>query len=187
MIIRKATLNDADFIATYLLLAMESIIYKFISKDDYEEARRFLLHFVGQEQNQYSYQNCIVAEIDDTIVAALNYYEGQLLYELREPVLTYVRDQYNPHFNPEPETQPGEYYIDSFGVEPTMQGKGIGAQLLQHLIDHYVIEQHQTLGLLVDEENPKAKKLYLKLGFTPVGTKTLVGQHLEHLQLKPRG
>jgi ribosomal protein S18 acetylase RimI-like enzyme len=78
----------------------------------------------------------------------------------------------------------GEFYIDSLGVAANQQGKGIGSKLLLFLIDEYVTINQKTLGLLVDEENPAAKKLYLKLGFKTVGKKTLVGKNLEQLQIK---
>jgi ribosomal protein S18 acetylase RimI-like enzyme len=89
--------------------------------------------------------------------------------------------------SPEDETQAGEYYIDSLGVRPELQGRGIGAQLLLFVIDKYVTRQRKTLGLLEDEENPDARKLYLKLGFKSVGIETLVGKRMEHLQLEPTG
>ena len=57
MIIRKATLGDAEFIAAYLLLAMKDIVYKVIGKNNPHEAREFMLHFIKKENNQYSFQN----------------------------------------------------------------------------------------------------------------------------------
>lgn len=167
------------------MLAMESILYTFIGKKDYKQAREFMLLFVTQENNQYSYQNCLVAVHENAIVGAINCYEGKLFAQLREPVLNYIRTNYNANFTPENETETGEYYIDALGVDPKMQGKGIGAKLLHYLIDHYVVKNKARLGLLVDEENPKAKKLYVKLGFKSVGKKTLVGHAMEHLQIKP--
>lgn len=70
------------------------------------------------------------------------------------------------------------------GVDPSQQGKGIRSKVFQFLIDEYVEKNNQTLGLLVDKDNPNAKKLYLKLGFEIVGEKALVGKQLEHLQFK---
>ncbi|WP_428229409.1 N-acetyltransferase family protein [Flavobacterium sp.] len=183
MIIRKATIDDSEFIAQLLLLAMEEIIYKFIGERDPKTAYYFLLHFVENENNQYSYQNCFVAEENNEIVGAVSVYDGGKLQELRKPIVDYVRLNFNPDFSPENETQSGEYYIDSLGINPNHQGKGIGSKMLQFLIEEYVTQNHHTLGLLVEEENPGAKKLYLKLGFQPVGTKTLVGKTLEHLQI----
>ncbi len=185
MIFRKATKADSPEIAPLLLLAMEEIIYKFIGIDDHEAALNFLGHFVSAENNQYSYQNCLVAESNGRIAGALNLYDGGELARLREPVINYVRSNFDKNFSPEDETQAGEYYIDSLGVRPELQGRGIGSQLLQFVIDKYVTRQRITLGLLVDEENPDARKLYLKLGFKSVGIKTLVGKRMEHLQIEP--
>jgi hypothetical protein len=47
-----------------------------------------------------------------------------------------------------------------------------------------VSKQHQTLGLLVEEGNLNAKRLYLKLGFQSAGKKVVFGKHMEHLQIK---
>lgn len=183
MIIRKATIEDSESIAALLLLAMEEIIYKFIGEKDPKTAYYFLLHFVETEKNQYSYQNCFVAEENDEIVGAVSIYEGGKLQELRQPIVNYVQLNFNPDFDPENETQSGEFYIDSLGVSPNHQGKGIGSKLLQFLIEEFVTQNNLTLGLLVEVENPNAKKLYLKLGFKVVGVKTLVGKTLEHLQI----
>ena len=182
--VRKATLNDSEIIATYLFLAMEDIVYKFIGEEDAEKAKEFMLHFVEKGNNQYSYQNCWVVEDNMKVVAAINLYDGALLSELRQPVIEYIRSKFYKDFNPEDETQAGEYYIDSLGVNPNQQSKGIGAKLLQFIIDEYVNKHSQTLGLLVDEINPNAKRLYLKLGFKSAGRKVLFGKNMEHLQIE---
>ncbi len=184
ILIRKATANEAGDIAYCFLLAMEEIVYKFTGSRNPETAKAFMLHFVERENNQYSYQNCWVAEEDQKVVAAVNVYDGAYLEQLRQPVIEYIQNRFHTNLQWENETQAGEYYIDSLGVNPGQQGKGIGSQMLQFLIREYVVRQGQTLGLLVDEENPGAKRLYIKLGFTTVGRKTLFGKNMEHLQIK---
>jgi ribosomal protein S18 acetylase RimI-like enzyme len=183
--IRKGSLHDAEYIATYLMLAMEEIVYKFIGERDAKKARDFMLYFAERENNQYSYQNCWVAEDEEQVVAAVNLYAGADLNELRQPVITRIREQYSNNVMPEDETEPGEYYIDSLGVNCSQQGKGIGSQMLRFLIDEYVHKRGETLGLLVDDDNLKARKLYLNLGFKTVGKKALLGKTVEHLQIKP--
>lgn len=184
MIIRKAEKSDSAQIAPILLLAMEDIIYKFIKKEDYAAAKDFLQYFIEKENNQYSYQNCFAAEDNNEIIGAVNIYNGSDLEALRNPIIEYVRKHFNPEFDPEFETRAGEFYIDSLGVNPKYQGKGIGSKLLLFLIDEYVQKNNQVLGLLVEEDNPLAKNLYLKIGFKAVGEKTLVGKRLEHLQIQ---
>ena len=184
MFIRKAQFEDSEAIATLLMLASGEVMYKFIGEKNYAKARDFLLHFVRSLSNQYSFQNCYVAEEEGEIVGAALVYDGANLQELRKPVLEYVHQHFDRNLNVEDETQAGEYYIDSLGISPDHQGKGIGSKLLQFVINEKVIAEGGTIGLLVDKTNPGAKRLYLNLGFVPVGEKTLLGISLEHLQLK---
>jgi ribosomal protein S18 acetylase RimI-like enzyme len=166
---------------------MEDIVCAFIGGKDPEEARKFMLHLVQKDCNQYSYENCWVAEEDLKVVAAINLYNGALLNDLRQPVIGFLKSDYSRDFQYEDETHAGEYYIDSVGVNVDEQGKGIGTKLLQFVIDEYVNKRGHTLGLLVDEVNPNAKRLYLKLGFRSVGEKILFGKKMVHLQMKREG
>lgn len=183
MIIRKAKTTDSSFIAHLLLLAMEDLVYAFIGEKNQQKAFDFMHYFAQRENNQYSYQNCWVAE-ENEVLAVVNVYNGAELKTLRAPIIAYILAEHGKEFSPEDETQAGEFYIDSFGVNPNHQGEGIGSKMLQFLINEYVVKDQQTLGLLVEEDNPNAKKLYLKLGFEVVGQKSLVGKKLEHLQRK---
>lgn len=185
MIIRKAKIEDAKDIASFLFLAMEEITYHFIGRKNAGEAIELLEVLAAQDANQYSYKHTLVAEENGELVGSVTIYDGAKLYELREPVATLIRTKFNIDFNPEDETQPGEYYLDCIGVKPNQQGKGIGSKLLQFAIDEYVARRKLTLGLLVDKANPQAKKLYLQSGFKVVGEKTLVGKCMEHLQITP--
>ena len=180
---RKASKNDAIAIADYLFLAMEEIVYEFIGEKNTQQAKDFLVQFTSQSDNQYSYQNCWFAEFENEIIGCACLYNGADLLKLRQPVVAFVQNKYNANFNPELETQAGEVYLDCISVHPKTQGKGFGSQFLNFLINHYVYQQNKTIGLLVYDDNPKAKKLYLNLGFKSVGKKTLVGKSLEHLQI----
>jgi|SRR5690554_1516027 len=184
MKIRKAKPEDSKFIVPYLLLAMEDIAYEFIGERSYNKATKFLNAMVSQKGNQYSYENCWIVENEGEIIGVACLYDGSKLHELRKPVANYIKQHFGRDFNPEDETEAGEIYIDCVGVNPNQQGKGIGSKIFEFLTDEYVIEQKQTLGLLVENDNPKAEKLYLKLGFRIVDEKTLVGKRLKHMQYK---
>lgn len=184
MNIRKANFEDSDAVASLVMLASGDVIYKFIGEEHYEKGKDFLLRFVKTENNQYSFQNCYVAVEEEEIVAAALIYDGGKLEQLRKPVLDYVHQKFDSSLKVEDETQAGEFYLDSLGVAPNQQGKGLGSTLLSFLIDEIVIKNGKLLGLLVDKTNPNAKKLYMKLGFVYVEDRELLGFSLEHLQLK---
>lgn len=186
MLIRKAKQDESAIIANYIFLAMEEIVYQFIGEQSKEKAIQLLDSLIKEPNNQYSYENCWVVVAENEIIAAALIYDGSRLNELRTPVANKIKSLYNnSNFNPEDETQTGEYYIDCVGVNPNQQGKGIGSKLFQFLIEEYVYKRKKTLGLLVDIDNPNAQKLYLKLGFEIVGQKTLVGKTMNHLQFAP--
>ncbi|MEB8330186.1 GNAT family N-acetyltransferase [Flavobacteriaceae bacterium KMM 6897] len=187
MMIRKATANDAESIAPILMLVLEKMVYKFIGETDFIKAKEFLTHFLKRKNNQYSYQNCFVAESGNEIIGVVNLYNGADLNRLRQPVLEHIHHYYSTDLHIADETQAGEYYIDTISVRSSEQGKGIGSRMLHQLIEEFTVKEKQTLGLLVDVNNPKAKKLYLKMGFECVGTKVLLGHNLDHLQFKSKG
>ncbi len=182
MLIRKAKQEESKSIASCIFLAMEEIIYHFIGENSKEKAIQLLNSLIQKTNNQYSHENCWVVESNNKIVAAALVYDGAMLKELREPVAHQIKSMFDRNLDTEDETQAGEYYIDSIGVSPDQQGQGIGSKIFQFLIDEYVYERNETLGLLVDHINPDAQKLYLKLGFEIVGEKILVGKRMNHLQ-----
>ena len=52
MLIRKAKAEDAKFIADYIMLSMEDIVYKFIGEDSYQKAIDFLNSLIKEKGNQ---------------------------------------------------------------------------------------------------------------------------------------
>lgn len=183
MLIRKATPAEATFIAEYLFKAMEELTYNFVGRTKVAETKKVLAQLAAQPANQYSYDCTWIVEKEKIIVASANIYDGARLHVLREPVARLVEATFGKKFSPEDETGPGEWYLDCIGVSAAMQGKGVGSLLLDFLIDNYVKKQDGTIGLLVDKDNPDARRLYLKKGFKVVGQKLFGGKQMEHLQI----
>lgn len=183
--IRKATPQDAILLAPILLLAMEDIVYYLIGQKDKAKAIDFLIDCIAQKDNQYSYQHIWIAEMNGDILGQACLYDGANLHTLRAPVLDYIRREYQYSPIVFDETVAGEIYLDTIAVAPDAQGMGIGQLLLRHIIDFYVHDQKATVGLLVDQENPKAKSLYVRTGFSKVSEKSIFGKRLDHLQIKP--
>lgn len=57
-----------------------------------------------------------------------------------------------------------EWFLGGIQLLPEYQGRGLGSLVLRHLINHSKNE-NKCLRLEVERNNPRAKKLYLSLGF----------------------
>ena len=62
------------------------------------------------------------------------------------------------------------------------RGRGIATLLLKAAIDKARRMGLPAVGLLVDKGNPKAEKLYTRVGFKYVGDNTWGGHPMKHLQ-----
>ncbi|ERJ59513.1 GNAT family N-acetyltransferase [Sphingobacterium paucimobilis] len=184
MQIRKANKEDASQIAGLMILAMTEIVYQFIGKEDFEEGKRFLSDLIQREDNQYSYQYIFVAEDKEGILGQICLYPGAQLEALRKPVLAHIKTRYAIDYQVANETQAGEIYLDTIAVSSLAQGKGIGKLLINYVIDEFVNKKQEVLGLLVDFDNPNAKRLYEKMGFVVQREISIFGKRMEHMQYR---
>lgn len=184
MEIRRAKKEDAHQIAGIMILAMTEIVYQFIGREDFEEGKKFLAQLIQDEGNQYSHQYIFVAENQDGILGQICLYPGAQLEKLRQPVLDHIKKEYGIDYQVANETEAGEIYLDTIAVSELAQGKGVGKLLINYVIEEFVHKRNEVLGLLVDDENPGAKRLYEKLGFIVRREVSIFGKKMEHMQYK---
>lgn len=180
--LRKAQSQDIDAVAKLMFLAMKDIVCIFLDTTDAEKGINFLRKHIAAPHNQYSLDHVIVAEEDGVILGQTCIYDGKLLEVLRQPIMDSLAQEYNRRLPLSDETQPGEMYIDTIAVAAHARGRGIAKLLLLYVIDLFVKQKGEVLGLLVDMENPQAKQLYIKMGFRIMGTKTIFGKEMQHMQ-----
>lgn len=184
MNIRAAVQGDHKILAKLIVQAMEDLACAFVRNANIEIAHLAFEHLCAQQDNLYSYQNARVLIDENGLAGAISGYDGAKLLELRKPVFDYFTTEYGFEGAMEEETQAGELYIDTLSVMPDRQGRGYGKLLINEFIQYASDNQFERVGLLVDKENPLAKKLYERLGFSKVGDKALLGGHYEHLQFR---
>jgi ribosomal protein S18 acetylase RimI-like enzyme len=183
--IRPARPEDYKQVAPLIVQAMEYLACTFTNTTNPQKAYPLFEHFFQQTANQYSFQHTLVYAEAAEIMGSITFYDGQLLPKYRAPFLKYIAEVYKvTDLTIEDETILGEVYIDTLSVYPKHQGKGIGKKLLAAAIKHARQDGHKKIGLLVDFENPNAKRLYVALGFESIGKKQLGNGIYEHLQLK---
>ncbi|MBO9154063.1 GNAT family N-acetyltransferase [Chitinophaga sp. GCM10012297] len=180
--IRPATPGDAAAAIRLLFLAMEEIALKLTGLNDPQLALPIFEALFRQTGNQYSYENALLYEDESGVGGLIIAYDGGKLDQLRKPVLDYIEQQRGHRFQPEDETGPGEYYLDSIAVSPASQGKGIGRQLILAAMEKGKREGLGFAGLLVHAENLNAQQVYERLGFGVVKTVEFSGGFYYHLQ-----
>ena len=178
--IRPAASTDSRQVSPLFILAMDHIAGIYANSSRIEDAIPIFDHFFRTTKNQYSYENTLVFEENGKILGMATGYNGADLQGLRQPVLDHIH-QFNPAFKVGNETETGEYYLDCLSVHPDAQGKGIGKKLIQAFCDKGFQGGFERIGLIVDLENPNAKRLYEQIGFYAVGEKDFMGHRYAHM------
>lgn len=179
--IRQAKPTD-QAVPFLMLQAMEDLVYMLIGRKDKEEAISFLNELFKSEENQYSYQNTFVAvDEENNVIGSITAYNGDILKELRNPVMKLLEDKYNRKIELGDETDGDELYLDTIAVAPGQQGKGIGGLLLRHIIAYAKEREFPKVGLLVDSKNPNAQRLYERTGFQLGKQKSFAGGVYYHM------
>lgn len=185
IIIRSAEPSDAQFLAQVVVMAIrdDEMVKKNCGGDDYLKVLTAVCAATG---TQYSYNNALVAQTSDGEKAgAILGYDGAQLYALRKGTWDIISSYTG--FVPEmpDETESGEFYLDSLAVMPAFRGLGVGEKLIQAMTEKAFNQSHKNVGLIVDKENPRAEKLYTRIGFSRVGERMFFTHKMYHLQKNP--
>lgn len=182
--IRLGQKKDASIVAPLIVQAMGDLAGDFVGSEQIEDAIPLFESLFVKTENQYSHDHTLVFEEENEVLGSITAYDGGKLMAYRQKMLTFIAEEYEvTDLHLEAETQAGELYIDTLSVSPKAQGKGVGTSLLKAILQKAKAEQHTHVGLLVDKENPHAKRLYSRLGFEVAGEVTLLETEYEHMQL----
>ena len=180
IILRYAQEEDAPMVALAVAMAIDDKE----ALHDYcgDNPLSVLTEIARAEATQYSWQFAIVAESEGEPVGAVVGYDGARLKELREGTFAVLRRLVGRVPNINDETEAGEYYLDSVAVLPEFRGQGIGSALVEAFCERAFSEEAERVGLIVEEENATAEKVYSSLGFKRVGERLFFGHKMYHLQ-----
>jgi [ribosomal protein S18]-alanine N-acetyltransferase len=68
-------------------------------------------------------------------------------------------------------TMAGQADVLTIGVRPELQGRGVGTRLLSALLDEAAARGCREVFLDVRADNDRARRLYERFGFAPVGVR----------------
>lgn len=181
---RYAKEEDADQILPILFQIFDEMELDVFKEVGDEKMTQVIKEGFFEPGYRYGLDNILVNEIDNKVVAIMVGYPEELEDGIDEPLIKIMHKYGIKEKNlfGDKEAWPGEWYLDSFAVAPDYQGKGIGTQTMEHLIEVIRDRGEKILSLNVDVDNAPAKHVYEKTGFKKVG-QLYIGSHLyDHMQ-----
>lgn len=145
------------------------------------DAQAFLRHAFVDGAGEFGWRNHVIGVLDGVVAAAGAGFGGatkwpftlaaarQILghYGWRHAAGVIARGLRVESVIPPPTG--AMYYLGHLGVSPSLRGKGIGAALVEHLLDIRPADAGGPAVLDVATTNPDAQRLYQRLGFIVVG------------------
>jgi len=129
----------------------------------------------AREGTEFSYQNCVVAEVDGDVAGMLVSFP----IEEAEPGEAEPASNEPDVLAPYQELEvPGSYYICGVALLPQYQSQGLGSRLCEIAKGLARERGSDVLSLLVFEQNVGAVQLYERLGFKTIDRRPVVPHEL---------
>ena len=180
--IRPAIPGDVNEVIPLILQAIEDIAFVLSGTADVGETTKIFSEFFRRSENRLSYEQTLVMEENGEVIGIAIVYDGADADALNLPVEQAAsKKSGNPDYKIPIEPEVSEFYLDAVGILPRCQGRGYGSALIEAGCDRARQLGHKRFALLVDLENPPAKRLYDRLGFRVDGSKWLAGKEYYHM------
>ena len=171
---RPAIKTDSRAIATLSIIASEGVSeYVWDTMKDQPEYAGMSLLDIGatryeDDESDFSFYNCDIAEMDGEVVAML------MAYEMGSDVGNPPAD-IDPVLRPYAELEePDSLYIAGLAMFEQYRGQGIGLRLLDYAYKRTRAQGMKKTSLIVFEENTGALDLYRREEFVEVARRPVV-------------
>jgi len=171
--IRAAKASDVHEVVVLIMAAIGELTTLYTGEASSEKAAPILAQFYAEPGNRFSQQLIKVVELDGQIAGMILCYSGGDAPTLYAPVEQFRSRALQQDVKHPLEAEPNEYYIDALAVAPQYRGKGLAAQLMQQAEQDALAAGINQIALLVDVDNTRAKHVYLRQGYEPIGQKML--------------
>lgn len=172
--LRDATIDDIDIVAWTFLSALGWT-------EDQEPNVRTMC---GREDTLYSWKRSRIVEVNGQPAGCLISYPGAEYETIREQTWRML-DVYDPNSAErfEPETFPGEYYLDSLAVLPEYRGMGLSKVLLLDGAEKARRLGISTITLIAESDHHRLLEHYHNIGFVPIGEMDFFGHRYTRMKL----
>jgi ribosomal protein S18 acetylase RimI-like enzyme len=174
---RQATREDCLRIARLFMIASDGLAEYIWTRI---EAPGLSLLEIGErryarENTAFSYQNCLVAEKDGSVIGMLH------SFPMDEPAADSAGEEVDPVLAPYSELEDhASLYISAVAIFNEHRGLGIGTRLLEEACRRARTLGLDRLSLICFEKNTKAMSLYQRLGFRELDRRPIVPHPFLH-------
>lgn len=179
----NAAPSDAKIAVELLNLALEDIAYDISGTKDLEETRRILEDYFSQKGNRISYEFVKLFVKDNAIAGVICIYEGSLQEKFDKIYQENIKARFNKDIKLDRECKAGELYIDCVAVDENFRRQGIATKLIEHSFIEAKNQGLDKVSLVVDEDKPKTRAFYEKLGFK-FDKDLIISKHKYHRMMK---
>jgi ribosomal protein S18 acetylase RimI-like enzyme len=139
---------------------------------------------IAEDGNRFSYQYALVVEENGNIIGVGSAYPENVIDELTFKTIE-LSKEFSWHINKENENRllndkeapKGTYYIDHLAIDKNFRGKGYATLLIEAMENKGRELGYKVASLLVDINNPKARVLYERLGYSFLSDVQANGHH----------
>uniref|UniRef100_UPI004048A3D1 GNAT family N-acetyltransferase n=1 Tax=Aliarcobacter sp. TaxID=2321116 RepID=UPI004048A3D1 len=156
--------NDIN-LAILIHNAIHDIANTLTGENEKDKILETLNLYISMDINRLSYNNIWIYEIENEIAGLIVAYGSNKVKELDGAILEHLKMKNIFLETFDKECFEDEFYIDTVSVFEKFQGRGIAKELFAFIERKAKEEGFEKISLLVDFENPKALKLYEKIGF----------------------
>lgn len=182
--------EDASMIADAIMEAVGPELVDHLADGRSRQVVHDIFENLARSRNsQYSYINTRIA-IDETgtKTGVCISYDGAALKVLRREFFKEATNRLGWNLTAEEwddipeECSSDEFYLDTLATKPECRGKGIGRALIKDAYNK-AMKLNKPLGLLVADNNDKARSLYENMGFIPIGRKWFAGEEMTNMRI----
>ena len=191
MIIRRAKIEDQDVVIELVVEAIENLSNIFTGYEENSLAKKKLKDLYSLSKNRFSYDSCLVAEIDGEVAGSIMAYPGVEMKKLNEPLIEKLKERFKDNeevfrefsqaIQESKEAFDDEYYIDNLAVVAKYRGRGISRALIEEAEKEGFTQGYNRISILADINNEKAFSIYKKMGYVEDCELAVLGHTYHHL------
>lgn len=183
--IRQAQRKDYPFVFPILEQIFEEMDMKTIKALPKSQFYDLMRYGFQSENYRYSHNRIWVdTDENDNVFGILDMYgydDQDIIDTALEPSYPKVGLPLDTVIFSDKEALKDEWYIDAIAVHPDHWGKGVASRLLEIAPELARKNGYDRISLNVDQENPRAQRLYEYRGFETTSTMTIGDRKYDHM------